>query len=152
MYHLCVLLEASMVNSIRVYLRSVRVAYTFCTQHLRFLSFQRPNIYLFHFKFKNFWRFQAMRTDLWSMLGNSSSIPSRSKKFLRARNSSSTVLQIIKTMSRFLSEVTQVSTFIYQMLNKADMILEKYPSENSNTPQELSIAKKTFQTAVGNQR
>ena len=44
--------------------KSVRVACTFCTQHLHFFSFQHLNIYLPHFKCKHFCRFQATRTNL----------------------------------------------------------------------------------------
>jgi len=44
-------------------LKSVRVACTFCTQHLRFLSLQRSNIYLSRFKCKHFWWFHAKRMN-----------------------------------------------------------------------------------------
>jgi len=41
----------------------VSVRLRFCIQHSRFLSLQYPNIYLSRFKCKNFWGFQATRTN-----------------------------------------------------------------------------------------
>jgi len=35
----------------------------FCTEYLHFFSVERPNIYLSRFKCKNFWGFQATRTN-----------------------------------------------------------------------------------------